>query len=269
MPSKRHGPTTLNETLEKIRYLKSLGVHEWSLAGVALPQQHAYAQQVQARRPVKTRELKDDRQAIELVCFLRVSLLELTDVALLQGSRRSQQLFREAAQKARAVRDHSDSVARNQARLAREVLRDRSRTFEARCREADQLLSKMLDVAPKSFVSEVRKALSSDHQRVKVFLGALQDLDFGGRPGDPGFKQLSAWTELQAMKAAQLPPDYALPDVGTARDDLVHDVDPRFGLHAFAALHHDVAAQESEERPRLDRLLPELSFARPDAHRGG
>lgn len=28
---------------------------------------------------------------------------------------------------------------------------------------------------------------------------------------------------------------FALPDVGTAWHDLVHDVDPRFGLHAFAA----------------------------------
>ena len=234
-PSKRHGPSTLNEILEKIRYLKSFGVHEWALAGVALPKQRAYAQQVQARRPAKTRELKDDRQAIELVCFLRVSLLELTDIALQQGSRRSQQLFREAAQKARAARDRSDSVARNQARLAREVLRDSAKTFQTRCAETDQLLSRVLDAAPKSFVSEVRKALSTDHQRVKAFLGTLQDLDFGGHPDDPGFEQLSAWRELQAMKTAELPPAYALPDVGTAWHDLVHDVDPRFGLHAFAA----------------------------------
>lgn len=234
-PSKRHGPATLNETLEKVRYLKSLGVHKWMLTDIALPKQRAYAQQVQARRPAKTRELRDDRQAIELVCFLRVTLLELTDIALQQGSRRSQQLFREAAQKARAGRDRTDSMARTQARLAREVLRDRSKAFEFRCIEADQLLSKVLDAAPKSFVSEVRKALSTDHQRVRAFLGALQDLEFGGRADDPGFEQLSAWRELQSMKSTQLPPDHPLPDVGAAWHDLVHDVDPRFGLHAFAA----------------------------------
>jgi TnpA family transposase len=234
-PSKRHGPATFNETLEKIRYLKSLGVHEWSLEGVALPKQRAYAQQVQARRPAKTRELKEGRQTIELVCFLHVSLLELTDTAMQQGSRRSQQLFREATQKARAVRDRSDNMARNQARLAREVLRDNARTYQARCAEADQLLSTMLDAAPKSFVSEVRKALSTDHQRVRAFLGALQDLDFGGRADDPGFEQLYAWCELQGLKATQLPTDLALPDVGAAWHDLVHDVDPRFGLQAFAA----------------------------------
>ncbi|WP_260602604.1 ANTAR domain-containing response regulator [Variovorax sp. MHTC-1] len=45
-PSRHHGPTTLTETLEKISCLRSLVVHEWSLAGVSLPKQHAYALQV-------------------------------------------------------------------------------------------------------------------------------------------------------------------------------------------------------------------------------
>ena len=96
-------------------------------------------------------------------------------------------------------------------------------------------MSKMLDTPPRSFVSEVRKALSIDHQRVRAFLGGLQDLDLGGGADEPGFAQLSAWRELQATKAVELPSDFALPDVGIAWHDLVHDVDPRFGLHAFAA----------------------------------
>lgn len=102
--SKRHGPSTLAETLEKVRYLKALGAHDWNLSAVSLAKQQAYARQVQARRPVKTRDIKPSRQLIELVCFLRVTLLELTDVALLQSSRRSQQLFREAADKAQSNR---------------------------------------------------------------------------------------------------------------------------------------------------------------------
>ena len=71
---------------------------------MALVKQQAYARQVQSPRPAKTREIKPSRQSIELVCFLRVTLLELTGVALLQSSRRSQQLFREAADRAQANR---------------------------------------------------------------------------------------------------------------------------------------------------------------------
>ena len=156
-PSKRHGPTTFAETLEKIRYLKSLTVHEWPLDGITMPKQRAYAQQVQARRPAKSRELKEATQTIELVCFLRMSLLELTDVAMYQGSRRSQHLFREAAQKAQSTRGRSDSTARQQASKARDVLRDKSKTWKAKCLEADQLLSALLDTPQGSFLSHVRQ----------------------------------------------------------------------------------------------------------------
>ncbi|MEJ8852263.1 DUF4158 domain-containing protein [Variovorax rhizosphaerae] len=234
-PSGHHGPTTLTEILEKISYLKSLGVHEWSLAGVSLPKQHAYAQQVQARRPAKNRELEENRQAIELVCFLRVSLLDLTDIAVQQNLRRSQDLFREATQKVRTTRARTDSVARDQARLAREVLRDAARPFKARCLEADRLLTTLLDAPHKTFVSEVRKTLSTDHRRVRAFLGALQSLEFGGHATDPAFEQLAAWRQLRATNATELPGDLELPDVGAAWHDLVHDVDLRAGLHAFAA----------------------------------
>lgn len=118
-PSKRHGPSTRAETIDKIRYLKELGAHDWTLSAVSLAKQQAYARQVQARRPVKTREIKPSRQLIELVCFLRVTLLELTDVALLQSNRRSQQLFREAADKAQSNRVRGTTGLIQQAAKAR------------------------------------------------------------------------------------------------------------------------------------------------------
>jgi hypothetical protein len=47
-PSKRHGPSTLAETLDKVRYLKNLGAQEWNLSAVSLAKQQAYARQVLA-----------------------------------------------------------------------------------------------------------------------------------------------------------------------------------------------------------------------------
>ncbi|MES2249226.1 MAG: Tn3 family transposase [Pseudomonadota bacterium] len=234
-PSKRDGPSTFAETLDKIRYLKSLSVHEWALDGIALPKQRAYAQQVQARRPAKTRELKESRQIIELVCFLHVSLLELTDVAMHQSSRRSQKLFRDAAQKAQAIRGKPDTQARQQATQAREVLRDKSKTWQARGIEADRLLSELLDVPHTNFSSQVRQTLSADHQRVGAFLGGMEDLAFGGQVNDAGFQQWTAWRELRDMKATELPTDFSLPEVGAAWHNLVRDTDPKRGLQAFAA----------------------------------
>jgi hypothetical protein len=64
-PPRRHSPTTLAETMEKVRYLKSLGVHEWDLSGVVLARQQAYTRQIQARRPYRSRDIK---MAAQLAC---------------------------------------------------------------------------------------------------------------------------------------------------------------------------------------------------------
>ena len=123
-PSRRNGPKNLAETLDKIRYLKSLAVHEWNLDDIALPKLRAYAQKVQARRPAKTKALKESTQALELVCFLRMSLLELTDIAMHQTSRRSQDLFRRAASTAQSTHTRSAVEDRQQALKAKAVLQD-------------------------------------------------------------------------------------------------------------------------------------------------
>ncbi|MGN5478741.1 hypothetical protein ACTMU2_22110 [Cupriavidus basilensis] len=57
-PPARHSLTTLTETQEKIRFLKELRVHTWTLDTVPIDKQRAWGQRIQARRPVKTRELK-------------------------------------------------------------------------------------------------------------------------------------------------------------------------------------------------------------------
>lgn len=234
-PSKRHGPSTLAETLDKVRYLKGLGTHEWNLSAVSLAKQQAYARQVQARRPVKTREIKLTRQLIELVCFLRVTLLELTDVALLQSTRRSQQLFREAADKAQASRVRGTTGLIHQAAKARAVLHDESKTWQARVLEARELLAELKEAASGSFVALVRKALAEDNQRVHGCLTALKDLDFGGRAGDPGFEQWKTWADLQRQGVSELKEGVSIPDVGAAWHGMVRDLDPRSGFRAYEA----------------------------------
>ena len=110
-PPKRHSPSTMAETLEKIRALKELGVHAWPLDAVALSKQQAYAAHVQMRRPSMTARIERQRQTVEITCFLRVTLLELTDMALLQASRRSQDLFRRAAERVEKRRSRSGGTS--------------------------------------------------------------------------------------------------------------------------------------------------------------
>ena len=216
-PSKRHGPSTLAETVDKVRYLKELGAHAWDLCGVSLAKQQAYARQVQARRPVKTREIRPSRRLIELVCFLRVALLVLTDVAPLQSGRRSQQLFREAADKAQTKRVRGTTRLIQHAAKARAVLHDESKSWQARVLEARQLLAELGESTSGTFVSEVRKTLAEDAQRVHACLASLEGLEFGGRAGDAGFEPWKAWSNLQHQGVVELEAGAALPDVAASR----------------------------------------------------
>lgn len=69
-PPARHSPSTITETLSKIRFLKALGSHTWVLDTVPIEKQRAYALRIQARRPAKVRELKASTRTIELIFFL-------------------------------------------------------------------------------------------------------------------------------------------------------------------------------------------------------
>ena len=234
---KKHGPTTLAQTVEKVRYLKSLGVHEWDLSDVVLARQQAYARQVRVRRPVKSREIRTKLQLVELVCFLRVVLLELTDTALQQAGRRSQQLVRAAAERAQAQQGHEAVDLLKQAVQLKGVLHDETKDWQQRVLEAQRLLASIDGgaEAERSFASRVRAALAQDSQRVHACLAVLEDLNFQGQAKDAGFVQWQAWHELQQRCAGSLPSGSALPDVGPAWNPLVHGADPKTAWRAFEA----------------------------------
>lgn len=234
---KRHSPTTLAQTLEKVRYLTSLGAYEWDLSDVVLARQQAYARQIQARRPVKSREIQTRLQLVEMVCFLRVTLLELTDMALQQAGRRSQQLLRAAAERAEARRGHEPVDLLKQALQLKGVLHDETKDWQQRVLEAQRLLAG-LDTgtdAARSFAARVRVALAQDSQRVHACLAVLENLDFQGPAKDAGFTQWQAWREWRQRGAENLSSSSALPDVGPAWNPLVHGADPKEAWQAFEA----------------------------------
>ncbi|WP_353506748.1 Tn3 family transposase [Variovorax sp. J31P179] len=234
-PPQRHSPSTIAETLEKIRALKALWVHNWALDSIALSKQQAYAAHVVMRRPSMTARIEQRRQAVEVVCFLRATLMELTDIALLQASRRSQELFRHAAERVHQSRARSNGATLRQAVRARAVLRDETKSWRDRVLEARTLLDEISDAGATSFASQVRRALAEDSRRVHAHLAGLRDIDFAGRPGDLAYEQWQAWIKLQEIGSREIPPDFKLPPVGLTWSAIVTDLDPRSRYRAFEA----------------------------------
>ena len=105
-----------------------------------MSKQQAYAAHVQMRRPSMTARIERQRQTVEITCFLRVTLLELTDMALLQAARRSQDLFRRAAERVEKGRWRNSGAVLKQALKAKSVLQDESKPWPERVLEARALL---------------------------------------------------------------------------------------------------------------------------------
>ena len=234
-PPKRHSPSTMVETLEKIRALKELGVHTWPLDTVPLSKQQAYAAHVQMRRPSMTARIERQRQIVEITCFLRVTLLELTDMALMQASRRSRDLFRRAAERVQKGRSRSNGVMLQQAVKAKSLLHDESKPWRDRVLEARALLDCIGETGASTFASEVRRALSEDNRRVHAHLAGLRDIEFAGAAGDPGCEQWQAWERLPASGTKEIPQGFDLPPVGAAWNMIVSDLDPQSRYRAFEA----------------------------------
>lgn len=182
-----------------------------------------------------TARIEQQRQTVEVICFLRVSLLELTDAALMQASRRSQDLFRRAAERVHKGRLRSSGQVLQQAIRAKSVLHDQAKSWRDRVLEARALLDDLGDVGATSFASQVRRALAEDSRRVHAHLAGLRDIEFAGKRGDPGHEQWQAWLQLQALSTSEVPPGFKLPSAGAAWNAIVSDLDPRSRFRAFEA----------------------------------
>jgi hypothetical protein len=126
-----------------------------------------------------------------VVCFLRVTLLELTDSALQQAGRRSQQPLRAAAERAQARRGNEAGELLAQAVRVKGLLHDDTKSWQERVLEAQRLLAGVDAAAGTSltFAARVRMALAQDPQRVHACLAALDGLDSQGHATDAGFVQ--------------------------------------------------------------------------------
>ena len=98
-PPKRRAPSTMATVLEKIAFLRGLGVHKYDLSELRLERRRGYARRLRGRNPARLRKLKNPQQTLEVVSFLNVTLLELTDVVLAQADMHGAKVLRLAKKK--------------------------------------------------------------------------------------------------------------------------------------------------------------------------
>lgn len=233
-PPARHSPSTMTETLAKIHFLKALGAHTWAFDTIPIEKQRAYGQRIQARRPAKVRELKTSTRMIELVFFLRVTLLELTDAMAYQSGRRVSDLVRRAYSKTTAKQVRSAVEYRQQLVDIKALVDDTRRSAEDRLADIGKLLEGFSAKPPASHAASVREMLTEDQHRIRNLLTALRGLDFASNGSEPSVQQLEFIGSLHDQGATELPPDCQVP-VSASWRDLVNGEDRQRAMRAMEA----------------------------------
>ena len=223
----------LKEHLEKVEFLKALHVDAYSLDDLRLERQRGYARQMRWRRPARFRALKEPRRILEMVCFLRITLLQTTDVVLALAERLIQELHAHAAQE---VRD----AERRHARLFRHALRAISRVLSTPTIPDGALRQEILGLMPSanqlfpSRAAAIRWKLSEKPRQVRTLLKALVSLPFEGEADAPLIIALARLREFYARRTRGVPDAI---DVSFAPrwSTLIGGDDHKRSLHAFEA----------------------------------
>jgi hypothetical protein len=233
VPAGKHSPTSITEVTDKISYLKELGVDTWSLSSISNARLRAYAQAIANRPPAESRRRVEETQALETICFLRVTLLELTDTLMYMTGRRVNDLVRHASNRVTAKQARSAVEYRQQAEAMRQIIHDDDRSAEARIADLKELLPKDEKSQPNSHAALVRQSLADDATRVTALLNSFSDLDLKGNADQRPMKQVVALRELIEQGARELPVGFDADIAGPVWHDLLNDADR---TKAFAAL---------------------------------
>ena len=232
-PAGKHSPTSITEVTDKISYLKELGVDTWSLSSISNARLRAYAQAIANRPPAESRRRVEETQVLETICFLRVTLLELTDTLMYMTGRRVNDLVRHAANRVTAKQAISAVEYRQQAEAMRQIIHDDDLSAEARIAALKELLPKDVKSQPNSRAALVRQSLADDATRVTALLNSFSDLDLKGHADQRPMKQVVALRELIGQGARELPAGFDADIAGPVWHDLLNDADR---TKAFAAL---------------------------------
>ena len=210
-PPRRHSKGTLTTLEEKIKFLKALHAHTWDLSKISLARLVAYAQDLTNRRPAETKRRSMDLQSLQIVCFLRIALLEITETYLQIAARRTSDLMRRADRKISEADPISFHGLRRQVAEIRVVVKDTSRSLKERMEAIEPMLDALGDLTVQPKARRLREALIEDGARVHSLLKSLSGIEFKSNGKDATLLQLEVWKHLQSQGLKELPSDAEVP----------------------------------------------------------
>lgn len=269
----KHGVRALEEVSSRVDYLKTLGVHEWNLGALSQTRIQAFAQRVVHRPPSETSRRILETQTVEVVCFLKATLWELTDEAIFRIGRRTSDLVRMGNKRVQAKQASRTVQYRESIQSIRELAMDSSRPLQQRIDAIVNLSDEVLGKTKVTHAGVIRETLIEQGVRVSAVLENLDCLDLDG---DVGKKDVTLVQQLKSIRAEglkELPKDFDVSAIESQWRPLVDDPDRVKALNAFNACAllrvrkgllggRLWVSHSANFRSRTDTLIPEDEWER-------
>ncbi len=235
--SGKHMPKNSKEVAAKIAFLKALGVHNWNFDALSRLRLRGFALRVQHRPPTETAKLKTETQCIEIACFLKYTLMELSDELVYRCGRRITDFYRTGREEVRKRTESKLKRCLDTMREARKTALDIAIAAQIRLNKIVQAIDALLAKDDDTIAQAVREVMSSDKEnpRIKAALDALSSLDISAAGASKNNKLLKAWNELRATSAVELPKDFDTSFVDNSWLALLEDEDRVAAMRAFEA----------------------------------
>ena len=206
-PPRRRSVPSIRQRLERREFLLNLGVDQIHVGDIAQEKLDAFGGQLFNMRPVKYRQLKEPTRTLRLTCFLKMILLQTTDMAIDLGGRMVNQLLNTAFKKARNLEINAAQAAN---RILAEIYgleADTSVTdkqFRAKVRESKT------QAPPLQFPSRAaatRWQLSEPNPQLRSILSTFGSLDLDADPEQWAHHSFAYLHTLYQQRTTALPKD--------------------------------------------------------------
>lgn len=234
-PARKKSVNAIREKTARVTFLKGLGVDKLDLDAIPLEKIRAYAEELRKIRPARFKELQDPLRTLRLVCFLKYTLFEATDTAIMLGARSVTKIQADAYKNAQALEGKSamsyhETVVKLNERINSPDLTDTE--FRQYAREI------LAEYQPPQFptkASAARWLMSEPNPRIRALLSELRKLDLKAEPNNPSVGMVQYLQELYSSGVTELPQNHGQSYPWPWRD-LIQGEDRERAMRAMEAM---------------------------------
>ncbi|MBL8517565.1 MAG: Tn3 family transposase [Burkholderiales bacterium] len=204
-PPRANTNPQLRGQIDRIEFLKALGVQHLNLEMIPMERRKAYAAALRNVRPAKFKELQDPLRTLRLVCYLHVALHHTTDTAALMGDKRIMKTVRDAKDRAKNLITQESLSSRDLLEQIYDLVDD-DELSDAEFRDVVRNL-KLGSGRPEfpTNAAAIRWALTEPGTPVRALLAELAKLDLHADPNNPSHENLVFLQSVYAEKRNDLP----------------------------------------------------------------